>query len=111
MMPDLNTPLVLEERSRSPDGAGGYAESWIPRGTLWAELKAGSGKETGANLATLSLAPYRITVRAMPYGAPSRPKPDQRFRSGTRIFTILAVTEAGTDGRFLSCNATEELVT
>lgn len=110
-MPMLNRPLVLEERVRTPDGAGGYTESWVPLGTLWAELKAGTGRETGENFSTRSRAPYRITVRAAPEGAPSRPKPDQRFVDGTRIFGIRAVVEAGIDGRFLTCNALEEVVT
>ncbi|MEM9436328.1 MAG: head-tail adaptor protein [Pseudomonadota bacterium] len=109
-MPMLNRPLVLEERVRTPDGAGGYTELWTPLGTLWAELKAGTGRETSEGFATLSRAPYRITVRAAPHEAPSRPKPDQRFVDGARIFTILAVVEAGTDGRFLTCNAVEEVV-
>ncbi|MEM1234773.1 MAG: head-tail adaptor protein [Pseudomonadota bacterium] len=110
-MPSLNRPLVLEERARASDGAGGFTETWTPLGTLWAELKAGSGREKAEGLATLSLANYRITVRAAPQGAPSRPKADQRFRDGTRIFRILAVLEAGHEGRFLQCNAVEEVVT
>ncbi|MEL6915567.1 MAG: head-tail adaptor protein [Pseudomonadota bacterium] len=110
-LPMLNRPLVLEERLRTADGAGGYTEAWMPLGTLWAELKAGSGRETGENFSTRSRAPYRITVRAAPEGAPSRPKPDQRFVDGARVFSILAVMEAGTDGRFLTCNAREEVVT
>ena len=109
--PMLNRPLILEERVRTPDGAGGFVETWTPLGTLWAELKAGTGRETGEDLVTVSRAPYRITVRAAPHGAPSRPKPDQQFRDGARISTILAVVEAGTDGRFLTCNAVEEIVT
>ncbi|MCH2078082.1 MAG: phage head closure protein [Rhodobacteraceae bacterium] len=108
--PMLNRPLLLEERQRVADGAGGYTESWAPLGTLWAELKAGTGRERGEGMATLSLANYRITVRAAPQGSPSRPKPDQRFRDGTRIFRILAVLEKGTNGRFLQCNAVEEVV-
>jgi head-tail adaptor len=51
---------------------------------------------------------YRITVRAAPQGAPSRPKPSQRFRDGARIFSIDAVTESDPGGRFLVCFATEE---
>ncbi|MEM6276507.1 MAG: head-tail adaptor protein [Pseudomonadota bacterium] len=109
-MPSLNRPLLLEERARASDGAGGFTETWMPLGTLWAELKAGSGREKAEGLATLSLANYRITVRSAPHGAPSRPKADQRFRDGARIFRILAVLEAGKDGRFLQCNAVEEVV-
>lgn len=106
----LNRPLVLEERARTPDGAGGYTEVWSALGTLWGELKARSGGETGEDHATMSKAQYRITVRAAPHGAASRPKADQRFRDGARVFLIQAVVEAGTEGRFLACHAVEEVV-
>lgn len=111
MKPRLNRPLVLEERVRTPDGAGGFSESWTVLGTLWAELRAGSGSERAQDFATVSQAKYRITVRAAPNGAPSRPKADQRFRDGDRIFTILAVAEADTGARFLTCHAVEEVAT
>jgi len=84
----LNRRLVLEEASRVADGAGGFAESWTPIGVVWAALKPGTGRERiGGNL-TLSAVPYRITVRAAPFGAPSRPRPDQRggrSRPGPRL--------------------------
>lgn len=106
----LNRPLTLEERVRTPDAAGGFRDSWVAKGLLWAELKAGTGREARRDFTTVARAPYRITVRAAPYDAPSRPKADQRFKDGNRIFTILAVVEAGTDGRYLTCNAVEEIV-
>ena len=93
-----------------PDGAGGFAETWVERGRLWAEIRPGSGKESRGVLTALSRVPYRITVRATPPGADSRPKPEQRFREGTRLFHILAVTEQDLDGRYLTCHAEEEVV-
>ena len=109
-VPRLNRVLVLEEKVRASDGAGGFSETWQSLGIVWAELRAGTGREQGEDFATHSRVPYRITVRATPFGAPSRPKADQRFRDGTRLFSILAVTERGTDGRYLICNAVEEVV-
>ena len=105
----LNRRLVLEEVERVPDGAGGFAEVWAARGVLWGHVKAGAGREAAADFATLSTVPYRITVRAAPAGAPSRPKPDQRFREGARMFRILAVTEDGGAGSYLVCFAREEV--
>lgn len=107
-MPQLTRALVLEAPLQISDGAGGYIRQWEPLGTLWGELKAGSGRETAAFAATVSRVPYRITVRAAPEGAPSRPVAGQRFRNGTRIFNITAVAEKDTDARFLTCHATEE---
>ena len=106
--PILNRRIVLEEAQNVPDGAGGFQQSWVPLGTLWARISPGSGRELAANAATLSSVPYRIIVRAAPEGAPSRPRPDQRFRKGTRTYRILAVSEDA-DGRYLTCFAQEEV--
>jgi head-tail adaptor len=106
----LSRKLVLEAAERSADGAGGYSEVWRPLGILWAEIRAASGSEReGAGTATLSSVPYRITVRAAPAGAASRPRPDQRFRDGDRIFRILAVAERDHEARYLECLAREEV--
>lgn len=106
---NLNHPMTLEEAQRIPDGAGGYLETWAPLGTLWAELKAGSGNEAQGAGVSLSRTRYKITVRAAPQGAPSRPKPEHRFRYGTRLFRILSVAEVETAERYLTCLATEEV--
>ncbi|MDV7145092.1 head-tail adaptor protein [Tropicimonas sp. TH_r6] len=106
--PELRRRLILEALERTPDGSGGYVEAWIEIGTLWAEVKAGSGRETESDFLTLSYVPYRITVRSAPPGDSRRPTPDQRFREGSRIYRILAVADADTRGRFLVCYAREE---
>ncbi|MFK7938055.1 MAG: head-tail adaptor protein [Roseovarius sp.] len=105
----LNHPLVLEAAQRSPDGAGGFLESWTVLGTLWAERKAGSGNEAQGAGVSLSRTRFKITVRAAPLGAPSRPKPEHRFRDGTRIFRILSVAESDVSARYLTCLTTEEV--
>lgn len=107
--PVLNRKLVLEEPVRLADGAGGFTTSWQALGQIWAEVKPGTGRERAAGFATVSSIAFRITVRAAPDGAPSRPKPDQRFRDGSRIFRILAVTEADAGAHFLTCFAQEEV--
>jgi head-tail adaptor len=102
---------VLEAPERVADGAGGFATTWVVLGTLWAEVKPGTGRERAAELMTVATMSYRITVRAAPEGAPSRPSPEQRFRAGSRIFRILAVTEADPEARYLTCFAQEEVST
>ncbi|MFV0334740.1 MAG: head-tail adaptor protein [Tropicimonas sp.] len=106
--PDLNRRLVLETLDRVPDDAGGFVESWRALGTLWAEVRAGTGRKTEEDLLTLSYVPYRITVRAAPPDDSRRPRPEQRFREGSRVYRILAVADAGIGGRFLECRAREE---
>jgi head-tail adaptor len=104
--PVLSRRLVLEAPDRVPDGAGGYMETWVARGWHWAELvPRGAGREVAASASRLS---FRITVRSAPQGTPSRPTPAMRFRDGTRLFRIEAVTETDPSGRYLLCFASEE---
>ncbi|WP_444455629.1 head-tail adaptor protein [Rhodobacter capsulatus] len=109
-LPRLNRKLVLEEATRSADGAGGHRLSWVAKGALWAEVTAGSGVERAGEFVTLASVPWTIVVRAAPVGHASRPKPEQRFRDGTRIFRILAVAERDREGHYLTCFAREEVV-
>jgi head-tail adaptor len=105
----LGRALVLEARMRMPDGLGGFAESWVARGTLWAEVLPGSGRELVREEVTGSAVPLRITVRGAPVGAPSRPVAGERFREGVRTYRIVAVTERDPGGRYLTCFAQEEV--
>jgi head-tail adaptor len=107
-LPHLSRQLVLETPQRVPDGAGGFAQSWAALGTHWAEIRPGTGRESAGEFLTLSAVPYRILVRAAPVGSSMRPKPEQRFREGTRIFLIDAVTEHDPRGHYLVCFAREE---
>ena len=106
---DLTRRLVLERAVRAPDGAGGFGESWEEIGTLWAEVAPRTGRVRSGEAVSLSATGLRITVRAAPQGAPSRPQPGQRFREGARLFRIEAVAERDARARFLTCFATEEV--
>lgn len=105
----LNRKLVLEEAQRVPDGAGGFDESWAEVGLLWAEVSARTGREAAGEGVSLSATGFRITVRAAPQGAPSRPVAGQRFRDGARVFRIEAVAERDHAARFLTCFCEEEV--
>lgn len=106
----LSRQMVLETPTRAPDGAGGVVRGWEVMGTLWAEVVARNGRERIGDGAQMSLTGYRITVRAAPVGHAMRPRPEQRFRDGARIFRITAVAEADLRGRYLTCHAEEEVV-
>lgn len=106
--PRLSRRLTLEEAQRVPDGSGGFGLTWVAKGVLWAEVRAGAGRERAGESVTLSAVGYRITVRGAPEGAPSRPRPEQRFRDGGRIYRILSVAEADGLGLYLTCQANEE---
>lgn len=102
----LNRRLVLEAPARLPDGAGGFTESWVVRGHIWAAVSArGAGREVD-QAARLQLS---VTMRAVPQGAQARPDAGMRFRDGARIYQIEAVQESDAMGRFLTCFAVEEV--
>ena len=107
--PNLSRRLQLEEPQRMPDGGGGYVETWQVLGEIWAEMKPLSGRLRVQAGVDLSLQRYRITVRSAPVGSVQRPRPDQRFRDGDRVFLIHAVADADDTGRYLTCFAQEEV--
>ncbi len=107
--PPLSRKLVLEHAVRSADGAGGYALSWEALGTLWAGVRPLTGRDRGGLAGPVSVGRYAVTVRAMPVGSASRPVAGQRFRDGSRILAIRAVSEADAAGKYLTCQAEEEV--
>lgn len=106
----LNRKLVLEDRGGAPDGAGGREAGWVPLGTHWAELRAGSGRFERGEADPRSRVPYRAFIRSLPQDAPSRPKAGQRFVEGARIYLIRSVADVTTDARYLVCALDEERV-
>ena len=107
MKVNLSRKLVLEERANTPDGKGGFTVGWQVLGVVWADVDARSGREALVSARDISRVRYRIIVRGAPVGAASRPRPDQRFREGDRVFSILAVAEFDPAGRWLECWAEE----
>jgi len=107
--PTLSRRLVLETPEQTSDGAGGFTTQWVALGEIWAEVKRATGRDKASEFASVASAQYRITLRAAPAGAPSRPRAEQRFREGDRVFLIRAVTEADFGNRYLTCFAEEEV--
>lgn len=105
----LNRRLVLEERGRAPDGAGGATGGWTALGEHWAAIRSGTGRIEGGEGFPRSRVPYRVTIRAVAPDSPARPKAGQRFREGERVYAILAVADRTSDARFLDCVVDEEV--
>lgn len=101
--PVLRRLVTLEERAQVADSGGGWLVTWQPVGALWADLLPVAGTELTEGARERSRVTHRVIVRAAPDGAPSRPRPDQRFREGVRNYDILAVTEHDPQGRYLVC--------
>lgn len=109
-VPRLNRRLTLETPQKASDGAGGYTTNWVPLGQLWASCQPRRGVERGEGGAPISSVSYVIVVRGAAQGSAARPRPEQRFRDGGRVFNIRAVTERDDRGMYLTCFADEEVV-
>ncbi len=109
-VPQLNRRLTLEAPAAIDDGAGGYEPVWTVLGVLWAQVAPRGGAERRGHNRPGSRTRYKITVRAAPVGALDRPRPEQRFRDGQRVFEITAVTEMDAQGLYLTCHAEEEVM-
>lgn len=106
--PRLDIPFTLEGPQDVADGAGGLVRTWVPLGTLWGALQAGNGRERLEGATGRATATHRVTFRAAPQGAPSRPGVRQRLRRGARVFRIVSVNEADPAGKYLECRVIEE---
>ena len=109
IFPRLNRRLTLESPTRQSDGAGGYVVSWTALGELWAEVVPRTGRETQTAGTPVAAVSYKIIVRGARVGDTRRPVPEQRFREGSRIFQIRAVTEHDRNAHYLVCFADEEV--
>lgn len=105
----LNRHLMLEERMDAPDGAGGFVSGWVERGRLWGDLRPRTGREAAGEDVALSRLAFRVTLRAAPIGAASRPVAGQRFHMGVRVFGIDAVRELAPGAAYLICDVREEV--
>ncbi len=106
----LNWVLRLEEKQRVPDGAGGFTETWVGLGKLWAQVASRGVSATEVTAGSTSLARYRIFVRGASVGDPQRPQVGQRFRGVNRYYAIDSVSESDPSGAYLICMAREEVL-
>lgn len=109
MSPPLNRRLTLEAAQLVGDGAGGFDQTWTALGTLWAQVKPRTGRLANGETGAVSVGAFRIITRGAPQGHSNRPEPGQRFRMGTRLFRIEAVTEDEPAGLYLICQCQEEV--
>ncbi|MEM9579972.1 MAG: head-tail adaptor protein [Pseudomonadota bacterium] len=108
-VPRLTRHVILEERVPVPDGAGGARAEWTELGRMWVAIDSGTGRATAEAGVVRSFVPMKIILRSAPSGSSMRPRPDQRFREGARLYAITAVAEDDPRGRYLTCYAKEEV--
>lgn len=94
----LRQRVTLEEMQRVPDGGGGFVESWSPIVTLFADIKPAGGRERVEHDRLAGRVSHEIVLRYRTGVVPA-----MRFRTGTRVYEILAVLDFEERHRWLKC--------
>jgi SPP1 family predicted phage head-tail adaptor len=99
---DLRTELVLEACTTTPDGLGGFLETWTEAGTLFARIDPVSADTVFGADQSLETVTHRVTLRYRD-GVVS----GMRFARLGRAFDILTVHDPDESGRYLVCKVKE----
>jgi SPP1 family predicted phage head-tail adaptor len=95
---DLRHRLTLEELERTEDDGGGFAEDWVERAELWADLRPLAGSETVEADRLAGSVTHEVSLRYRAGVVPA-----MRFRLGARVFHIVAVIDVEERRRWLKC--------
>ena len=99
---------LLERRGGVPDGMGGRTTGWTAIGSHWGRLIAGPGRLQAGDGGPRAKGAYRVVIRAVPFGAPSRPIAGDRLSEVGRVFHVRAVIDTDEAGQHLACYVDEE---
>jgi SPP1 family predicted phage head-tail adaptor len=103
MLGQLNQRATILAQTLTPDGGGGYSESWNMVAILWARLTPVSGRDRTSADHLQSRARHKLTLRRN-----TIVNAGQRVQIGTREFAIHAVLDPGPQSGFIAL-ALEEL--
>lgn len=90
MLGTLNQRASVLARTLTPDGGGGYSESWDVVATVWAKLEPVSGADRYTADKLESRARHKLTLRRSTAFAAG-----QRVQIGTRLFAVRALLDDG----------------
>lgn len=98
----LRTEIRLESRTATPDGLGGFNESWAEAATVFANIEPVSATSVFGADQTLETVTHRITMRHREGVASG-----MRFTRQARVFAIATVFDPDETGRYLVCRVSE----
>jgi SPP1 family predicted phage head-tail adaptor len=90
MIGKLNQRGLIEAKVQTPDGGGGFSESWETAATVWLSLEPVSGADTFGPDATESRVHHKITLRRIAGVAAGN-----RVTVGARHFAVHDVLDSG----------------
>lgn len=100
----LNQRITLQQKVRTPDGAGGSSLVWQDVATLWAEVAPGRSIEALTHDKLMLRNLHRITIRYR-----SDVTADKRFVLGSRVFLIIGIVDVNESRHSLEITASEEI--
>jgi SPP1 family predicted phage head-tail adaptor len=98
----LRAELSLQAATTSPDGLGGYSQSWSEIATVFGRIEPVSATSAFGADQTVETVTHRMTIRWR-QGIAS----GMRFVRNGRIFDIVTVHDPDDSGRYLVCRARE----
>lgn len=98
----LRSELSLQSRIETPDGLGGFTESWNEVATLFGRIEPVSATSVFGPDQTVETVTHRITLRWRETVASG-----MRFVRQNRIFDIVTVHDPDDTGRYLVCRTKE----
>lgn len=97
MLGSLNQRATVRAQTLTPDGGGGYSESWDVVATVWARLEPVAGADRYTSDKLESRVRHKITLRRSNAFAAG-----QRVEIGARIFAVRALLDDGLQSPFIT---------
>ena len=97
MLGSLNQRATLRAQTLTPDGGGGYSESWDVVAIVWARLEPVSGADSTRAGKLESRVRHKLTLRRSNAVAAG-----QRVEIGARVFAVRALLDDGPQSQLLT---------
>lgn len=97
MLGSLNQRATVRAQTLTPDGGGGYTESWDVVASVWARLDPVTGSDRMRADKLESRVRHKITLRRSNAFAAG-----QRVEIGARVFAVRALLDDGPQSQFLT---------
>ncbi|MEM7751417.1 MAG: phage head closure protein [Pseudomonadota bacterium] len=98
----LRHRVTVQYPTRNEDDGGGATTAWVPLATVWAQIKARTGREIFQADSPTARGAFRVVIRYR-----SDVDPTMRLLWGDRVLEVLAVGDEDGTKRWLSCECEE----
>jgi len=93
---DINKEIILQYKTKVPDGMGGFVESWTELDTVFAAIWPTSAKERMANMGQAIIVTHKIRIRYRKIL-----KSYWRIKFGNRYFSIIGIINPSESNQML----------